>query len=175
MEPEFTLTPTTQPNTGELLWTFKPGTANEPPFWVSPLTSVTAFNGIVYVGASDVAGGTRGSLHALDAGDGSLLWSYDHNGHTPSTPTIADGIVYFGSEDYNIYAVDALEGNLLWDYTTEGHVRSTPAVHEDMVFVNSQDGHLYALDAANGMLEWQFQFNEGESLPPRRSRPEESM
>jgi outer membrane protein assembly factor BamB len=160
IEPEFTLAPTAQPNAGELLWTFKPGLANEPPLWVSPLTSATAFNGIVYVGASDVAGGKRGSLHALDAIDGSLFWSYDHNGHTPSTPTVADGVVYFGSEDHNIYAVDAMEGNLLWTYTTDGHVRSVPAVDDDEVFVNSQDGYLYALDVTSGELHWQFQFDE---------------
>lgn len=159
-EPTEVPTPTVEPTTGELLWTFKPGPAIEPPFWVSPLTSATAANGIVYVGASDVAGGKMGSLHALDAGDGTLLWSYDHDGHTPSTPTVANGVVYFGSEDHNVYAVDALDGALLWAYTTGGHVRSQPAVYETTVFVNSQDGYLYALDAVDGTLQWRFQFDE---------------
>lgn len=152
--------PTTEPNIGKLLWIFKPGSADEPPFWVSPLTSATAFNGIIYVGASDVVGGKLGSLHALNAGDGSLLWSYGHNGHTPSTPTVADGVVYFGSEDHNIYAVDAHDGEGLWAYTTGGQVRSKPYVYETMVFMNSQDGHLYALNTKDGRLQWRYQFDE---------------
>lgn len=152
--------PAVEPSTGELLWAFKPGPASEHPYWVSPLTSATAVNGIVYVGASDLPGGKLGSLHALDAGDGSLLWSYDHNGHTPSTPTVGDGVVYFGSEDHNLYAVDANDGTLLWAYTTGGHVRSTPAVAEGSVFANSQDGYLYALDAIDGTLQWRFQFDQ---------------
>ncbi|HRQ41534.1 MAG TPA: PQQ-binding-like beta-propeller repeat protein [Chloroflexota bacterium] len=159
-EPTEAPTPTVETAAGERLWAFKPGSASEPPYWVSPLTSATAVNGVVYVGASDLPGGKRGSLHALDAGDGSLLWSYDHNGHTPSTPTVADGVVYFGSEDHHVYAVDALDGTLLWAYTTGGHVRSQPAVYETLVFVNSQDGYLYALDATDGTLQWRFQFDE---------------
>lgn len=159
-EPTKALTPTVEPATGELLWTFKPGSAGGPPYWVSPLTSATAVNGVVYVGASDIPGGKRGSLHALDAGDGSLLWSYDHNGHTPSTPTVTNEVVYFGSEDHNVYAVDALKGTLLWSYTTGGHVRSQPAVHEAVVFVNSQDGYLYALRAVDGTLQWRYQVGE---------------
>lgn len=159
-EPTEAPTPTVETAAGERLWAFKPGSASEPPYWVSPLTSATAVDGVVYVGASDIPGGKRGSLHALDAGDGSLLWSYDHNGHTPSTPTVGNGVVYFGGEDHHVYAVDALDGTLLWAYTTGGHVRSQPAVHEAVVFVKSQDGYLYALGALDGTVQWRFQVDE---------------
>ena len=149
-----------EPSLGELLWSFKPGAVNEMPYWVSPLTSAIVADAVVYVGASNFAGGKEGSLHALDASDGSLLWSYNHNGHTPSTPTAADGVVYFGSEDHNIYAVGVAQGDLLWAVTTDGHVRSKPAVSEETVFAISQDGNLYALDASQGMLRWRLQVNQ---------------
>lgn len=54
--PTATLYPTTEPDIGELLWTFRPGSVNEPPLWVSPISSATASNGVLYVGASDCAG-----------------------------------------------------------------------------------------------------------------------
>ncbi len=41
-----------------------------------------------------------------------LAWKFTTNGSVLSSPTIVDGIVYFGSQDKNIYAVGAWSGNL---------------------------------------------------------------
>lgn len=46
-----------------------------------------------------------------------------HNGLFTGTgvmnSAVADGIVYFGSNDNNLYAVDTIEGKLKWKYTAE--------------------------------------------------------
>ena len=144
------------PAAGEVVWSFRPNTGNQ----VSPLTSAVSGGGVVFVGASDVPGGHQGTLYALDAADGSVVWVFDHGGHTPSTPTLADGLVLFGSEDHHVYAVDEVDGTEVWRFETGGHVRSKPAVFRDHVLVSSQDGHVYSFGIADGVKEWQYRFDE---------------
>lgn len=142
-----------EPVEGTLLWTYRPQG-----FRVSPLTSATHAAGIIYVGTSRSP--FEGQLLALDAERGTVLWAFEHNGHTPSTPTVADGIAYVGSEDRKLYALNATDGSLIWSFETEGHVRSKPLVMGELIIVDSQDGYLYALDAEQGDLIWLVQTDE---------------
>jgi hypothetical protein len=66
-------------------------------------SSPTVADGIVYVGSID------NSLYAVDAADGSEVWSFTAGNNIYSSPTVADGIVYVGSADNSLYAVDAVE------------------------------------------------------------------
>jgi outer membrane protein assembly factor BamB len=61
-----------------------------------------------------------------------------------STPAVANGMVYIGSEDGNLYALSEKDGSLKWKYKTDGMV-STPAVANDMVYFGSHDFNVYAL------------------------------
>ena len=36
---------------------------------------------------------------------GELLWQHEIGGAVASAPTVADGVVYFGSEDHHVYAL----------------------------------------------------------------------
>jgi outer membrane protein assembly factor BamB len=62
-----------------------------------------------------------------------------------SSPIIADGVVYIGSDDGHLYAVDRQTGQELWRFETGGNIISTPAVSEGVVFFGSQDFYLYAV------------------------------
>jgi outer membrane protein assembly factor BamB len=53
---------------------------------------------VVYVGSSD------DNIYALNASTGALLWSYTTGGKVGASPAVANGMLYVGSEDYNIYA-----------------------------------------------------------------------
>ena len=57
---------------------------------------------------------------------------------------MANGVVYVGSDDYNVYALTADTGTSLWNYTTGSYVFSSPTVANGMVYVNSSDGNVYA-------------------------------
>ena len=52
-----------------------------------------------------------------------------------SSPTVANGIVYVGSDDHNVYALDANTGTKMWNYTTGSIVDSSPAVSNGIVYV----------------------------------------
>jgi len=43
-----------------------------------------------------------------------LLWKYKTGREVDSSPTVANGIVYVGSDDDNVYALDANSGAIIW-------------------------------------------------------------
>jgi outer membrane protein assembly factor BamB len=73
-----------------------------------------------------------------------------------SSPVVADGKVYVGSNDTNVYCLNALTGALIWDYTTGNDVFSSPAVADCKVYVGSFDSKVYCLNAADGALIWSY-------------------
>lgn len=73
-----------------------------------------------------------------------------------SSPTVVDGVVYFGSQDGALYAVDAETGTELWEFRTNGFVDSSPAVVNGIVYFGSNDSNFYALDAQTGTELWRF-------------------
>jgi outer membrane protein assembly factor BamB len=86
-----------------------------------------------------------------------LKWTYTTGNSVFSSPAVANGVVYVGSEDRNVYALNAKTGAKLWNYTTGGFVYSSPAVANGVVYVGSEDGYVYALTASTGALLWSSQ------------------
>lgn len=84
----------------------------------------------------------------------SLVWKFPTNGAIISSPSVADGTVYFGSQDKNIYAVNALSGTYVWNFTTLDAIESSPAVMNGKVCTGGEDGYVYCLNAYNGKLLW---------------------
>lgn len=124
-------------------------------------SSPSVVDGIVYVGV----GRPASMIYALNAFNGSKLWDYETGDAVWSSPAVAHGMVYIGSNDHNIYALDAVTGNKIWNYTTNGDIRSSPAVSNNMVYVCSHDGYLYAFNAFNGSKIWQYQGGGYSSSP----------
>jgi polyvinyl alcohol dehydrogenase (cytochrome) len=78
-------------DTGAILWkTTDP--AHMPGFF-SPLGALSVANGVVYACSGDAAG----TLFALDAATGAVLWSFASGGSCVAAPAIVDGVVYWGS------------------------------------------------------------------------------
>ncbi|AVH54633.1 MULTISPECIES: PQQ-binding-like beta-propeller repeat protein [Streptomyces] len=81
------------------------------------------------------------------------------------TPTVADGVAYFGSLDKGLHAVDAATGEERWKFGTGGFLPSSsdtdewgspPTVADGVVYSASVDGNLYAVDAETGNERWAF-------------------
>ncbi len=83
-----------------------------------------------------------------------LRWSFATGGAVISSPSIAKGIAYFGSQDKNIYAVDARSGSLIWKFTTGSRIASSPAIGNGRLYTGTDDGYLYCFNAYNGSLLW---------------------
>jgi len=90
------------------------------------------------------------------------MWQVSPGGSMCCIPLIHDGLVYFGSLNFNVYALDARSGKLAWKFKTEGIVmESSPVFWRDRIFVGSFDYNMYALDAKTGRMLWKFK-TEGE-------------
>jgi outer membrane protein assembly factor BamB len=80
-----------------------------------------------------------------------LFWKASTKGKVSSSPTVANGVVYVGSDDGNLYAFDTNNGATLWNALTGGSIHSSPAVAPNrVVYAGSDDGYLYAFDPGTG-------------------------
>lgn len=98
-------------------------------------------------------------------GDLGLRWSSATGAAISSSPAVANGLVYVGSNNGNLYALNAASGALLWQYTTGGTVGSSPVVANGAVLVGSDDHYVYALNASTGALIWNLTGNSVASSP----------
>jgi outer membrane protein assembly factor BamB len=85
-----------------------------------------------------------------------IKWKFKTEGDVMSSPAVADGIVFFGSEDNYLYAVDIKTGQEKWKFKTGNNVQSSPAVAEGIVFFGSMDNYLYAVNIKTGQEKWKF-------------------
>ena len=90
-----------------------------------------------------------------------VKWKVKTGGAVYSSPALADGVVYIGSNDGKVYAVDAETGATKWTFAARGRIASSPAISGGVVYVESYDSQLYAIDAATGQKKWSFA-TEGE-------------
>ncbi len=109
------------------------------------------------VGTPAVSDGTAFFAHAnrltaVNLGAEAETWTFRAGATITTCPAVSDGLVVFGSDDFNIYAVDAQTGQEKWKFGT-GLIHHPPAVHEGVVYAVSAD-NLHALDAATGAVKW---------------------
>jgi len=97
-----------------------------------------------------------------------LLWSFKTDGPVKSSPVVADGRVFIGSDDGRIYAIDLKTGEKVWAFHVPVNnedepsaIEASPLVVRGMVYIGALDGFLYALDARTGELRWRYE-TEGE-------------
>jgi polyvinyl alcohol dehydrogenase (cytochrome) len=94
-------------STGEIVWeTAGTGLAipipwlNQPPpnALATNQGPVTVANGVVFAGAMDAVG----TMYAMDAATGNILWSFESGGSVNSGAAVVNGIVYWGSGYSNL-------------------------------------------------------------------------
>ncbi|MGE3284774.1 MAG: PQQ-binding-like beta-propeller repeat protein [Pseudonocardia sp.] len=108
------------------------------------------------VAAGVVGAGAWAGLRAAGLLPAAGPWRLRTGGEVYSSPTVADGSVYVGSNDRYLYALDADTGRERWRYLAAGAITSSPAVAGGVVFVGGSDQRLHAVDAASGATIWRF-------------------
>ena len=128
-----------------------------PPAWRVDLpegiyNTPAVVDGVLYVGTAS----PLGKLYAFDVnacatGTCEPLWT-GNVGVGESSPTVANGVVYLGSQFNGVYAFSA-DGcgqavcDPLWVGETDGYVINSPAVSNGVVYAGGADARLYAFDA----------------------------
>lgn len=85
-----------------------------------------------------------------------LAWAYATGGAVISSPIIADGVVYAGSEDKHLHAIDAKTGQMKWTFAAETLIDASPIVVDGVVYIGTDGGVLHAVDAETGKQKWKF-------------------
>jgi cobaltochelatase CobN len=99
---------------------------------------------------------TTSRMYAVDM-DGKEVWRHDLKG-TISSPAVAYGRVYIGSDDKKMYCFDASDGGEIWTIPVGSNVKSSPVVADETVYFGTNiDGDMvYALNASDGSLRWTY-------------------
>jgi outer membrane protein assembly factor BamB len=73
------------------------------------------------------------------------------------SPSVADGVLFFGADNGILYAVDIETGTQLWQIATGGGRVQKPTVADGMLYVGIQAGFLLAIDTRTGNERWRFE------------------
>ena len=98
-------------------------------------------------------------VFALDAGDGSILWSQSLPGPMRAAPTVDGGRVFAITLDNQIFALAADDGRRLWDHSGIQEIAhligaASPAVAGSTVIVPYSSGEIFSLLAETGRVLW---------------------
>jgi len=100
--------------------------------------------------------------------EGELLWRVPVDNEVFSSPSFRDGVVFFGSGQYNyggspgtVYALRESDGSELWSYPNSDGFLSSVLIADGKVFIGSNDEHLYALDETSGNVVWSYRAEGG--------------
>lgn len=114
------------------------------------VAQVLSYQNVLYVIATQLSSNT-GTLEALNARTGTLIWIYAH--HNTQEITLAGNILYIRS-DTNIVAFNAINRTQLWQTQTSSSGDKWQ-IAQGILFTTSAKGMLEALNAETGKLLWQ--------------------
>jgi outer membrane protein assembly factor BamB len=131
--------------TGELIWEQEISTIHGDAY----MCGVIYADGMVYMGTY-----TSATMHALDASTGAERWTYKGSGAISVTPTVADGVLYFASQDLtsrdgDLYALDSSDGSLLWEFKTDAIIEGfgTFTMSNGVFYIGDKSSKIYAVEA----------------------------
>lgn len=126
-----------------------------------------------------------GTVLALDARNGHVLWTYQHDyskreggdagvGANRGVALLND-VIYYGAWDAQLVALSAATGKVLWKAQVaehpRAHISSAPLALKDLVMVGvgtmpgGGRGVVAAFDARTGKERWRFDAIPGEGVP----------
>ena len=97
-----------------------------------------------------------GMFYCLDLHTGATKWTFDTGMRIVGSPAVADGVVVFGSANYNIYGLDTKTGKPRWTFTTKQAVMGAATIHEGVAYIGGGDGRMFAFDLKTGAVKWSF-------------------
>lgn len=125
------------------LWVLDPGGGRE--FFSAP----ALLGGVLYLGCND------GRMRAVDASDGSVLWSFQTACGICGEPAVDSTGVFFGGQDGTVYALDRETGAELWSAGLGYHVFCDAGILCDTLILSGNSmGKVCALRRSDGEPVW---------------------
>ena len=89
-----------------------------------------------------VIGGRDKLVHGLTLA-GKAVWTFATRARVESSPAIAGGRVFVGSNDGRFYVLSLSDGSKLWEFDAGAPLSASPAIANGRIVIGSQDGRLY--------------------------------
>ena len=89
-----------------------------------------------------VLGGRDKLVHGLTL-DGKAAWTFTTRARVESSPAIAGGRVFVGSNDGRFYVLALSNGAKVWEFNAGAPLSASPAIANGRIVIGSQDGRLY--------------------------------
>ena len=89
-----------------------------------------------------VVGGRDKMVHGLSLA-GKSVWTFDTRARVESSPAIAGGRVFVGSNDGRFYVLNLSNGAKLWEFNAGAPLSASPAIARGRIVIGTQDGRLY--------------------------------
>jgi outer membrane protein assembly factor BamB len=85
------------------------------------------------------------------SGAPTIRWRFTTNAPIASSPAVADGRVFVGSDDGFLFAVNIADGTVHWGVGLGSRIRTTPAVHHEFVLVANGALHMRGARTGNAI------------------------
>ena len=103
--------------------------------------------GVVYVPSG------AGTLNAIDASSGSVIWKRDGGEYGWESPAVAHGLVVVGGGEV-VSAFDASTGSPVWTAPIQRFTSGQPTIDGTFVYVGDCNGIMYGIDLLTGVEAW---------------------
>lgn len=118
------------------------------PIWTRKLGAV--FSSAATAAGRVLCGSDDGSLHALDAATGAVVWSAKLGAKVRATPSVGAETAIVGAFDGRVAAVRIADGTEAWSRAIGHAVYSSACLAGDVAVLGCHEGHLHGLDLATG-------------------------
>lgn len=100
-----------------------------------------------------------GTVSALDATSGAVVWTQRLDAPVSGAPAVVDGIVYVSSKDSRAYALDATNGRIKWQLAGTPDVSgivgtASPAITDQLAIFAFPSGEMIAASRTGGERSW---------------------
>jgi outer membrane protein assembly factor BamB len=120
---------------GKTIWTRKVG---------------AVFSSAALAGGRVLCGSDDGSLHALDAATGAVVWSARLGAKVRASPAVGADAAIVGAFDGRVAAVRIADGTEAWSSAIGHAVYSSACLAGEIAVLGCHEGHLHGLDVRTG-------------------------
>ncbi len=95
-----------------------------------------------------------GRIIALNSANGAIRWWHALPSGSESSPMLADGRVFFGSQNGTVYALNDRTGARAWSYRAASAVKASPTLAGGLLYFGDYSGRLQAISEQTGRRLW---------------------
>lgn len=124
------------------------------------LSAPVLSDSVLYAASTDEA------LYSYDLYTGKSRWDFDAERPLDAAPSVAEGLVCFGSSDGVLRCLDN-EGKELFRFQARSEILSSPVIAEDRIIFSSSDDRVHAISAKDGAKLWTYGRGTFQTVAPR--------